>query len=149
VATAESCTGGAIGFLITSVPGSSSIYHQGFITYSNQAKSRLLGVRASTLKKSGAVSEPVVREMVRGCLRRCGADFACAASGIAGPDGGTLKKPVGTVWIGAGSRHMIISEKLQLKGSREEIRWRSAYATLNLLRKCLKKVHNEKKILHK
>jgi nicotinamide-nucleotide amidase len=148
-ATAESCTGGAVSFLITSIPGSSAVFNQGFITYSNQAKTALLGINPGILKKHGAVSKAVVREMVVGCLKTSGADFACAVSGIAGPEGGSAKKPVGTVWIAAGSAHSIAVKKLNLKGDRNQIRWRSAYAVLNLLHKILKNACEEKKCLHK
>ncbi len=142
VAVAESCTGGGLGFLLTETPGSSAIFEKGFLTYSNQAKQELLGVSSQILDQFGAVSQEVVTEMLRGCLQKSGSDFACAISGIAGPDGGTTDKPVGTVWIAVGDKDGIHSRKLQLKGDRMAIRWRSAYTTLNELRlflqeKCL------------
>jgi nicotinamide-nucleotide amidase len=138
LSTAESCTGGGIGFLITSVPGSSSIFKQGYITYSNTAKTNVLNVKENTLKKYGAVSEQVIYEMINGCIKASGADFACAISGIAGPGGGTKLKPVGTIWIGVGTSHNNIIRKFKFRGERHEIRWRSAYAALNLLREFLK-----------
>ena len=99
VATAESCTGGGIAAAITDVPGSSSWFEYGLVTYANRAKESLLGVPRDLLIKEGAVSEPVVRAMVLGALRISSADLAVAVSGIAGPDGGGPDKPVGTVWF--------------------------------------------------
>jgi nicotinamide-nucleotide amidase len=99
LATAESCTGGWIAKAITDVPGSSAWFEQGFVTYSNAAKRDLLGVQAVTLQVHGAVSEPVVREMAQGALTRSSAHLAVAVSGIAGPEGGSVSKPVGTVWL--------------------------------------------------
>jgi len=100
LALAESCTGGLISDLITNVPGSSEYFLFSGVTYSNNAKTNVLGVRQETLEKFGAVSEETVREMAEGALRISGADYALATSGIAGPDGGTDEKPVGTVCIG-------------------------------------------------
>lgn len=98
--TAESCTGGWIAKVITDVPGSSAWFERGFVTYSNQAKQQLIGVAAQTLETYGAVSESVVREMAQGALQAAEADYAISVSGIAGPDGGSDEKPVGTVWFG-------------------------------------------------
>ena len=102
VATAESCTGGAIAAAITAVPGSSGWFDCGFISYSNQAKQRLLDVPAQTLQQHGAVSGETVAAMLQGALRHSDASLAVAVSGIAGPDGGSADKPVGTVWIAWG-----------------------------------------------
>lgn len=99
VVTAESCTGGWVAQALTSVAGSSAWFDAGFVTYSYAAKQRMLGVSAQTLEQSGAVSEAVVIEMAEGALRHSEADIAVAISGIAGPDGGTETKPVGTVWF--------------------------------------------------
>ncbi len=99
LATAESCTGGLISNRITDVPGSSAVFTHGFVTYANEAKRDLLGVPQELLDEHGAVSEPVARAMAEGALRVSGADIAVAVTGIAGPDGGTPEKPVGTVWI--------------------------------------------------
>lgn len=99
VATAESCTGGGIAAAITEVPGSSSWFEYGLVTYANRAKQSLLGVPADVLTNEGAVSEPVVRAMALGALRVSEADLAVAVSGIAGPDGGSPDKPVGRVWF--------------------------------------------------
>jgi nicotinamide-nucleotide amidase len=99
VSTAESCTGGWIAKAITDIPGSSNVFGYGIVCYSNGAKESLLGVRNETLAAHGAVSEPAVREMAEGAMNLSGADLAVAVSGIAGPDGGTADKPVGTVWL--------------------------------------------------
>lgn len=102
VATAESCTGGGIAAAITGVPDSSGWFEYGLVTYANRAKESLLGVKAATLEAHGAVSEAVVLEMVSGALAVSGADIAVAASGIAGPGGGSREKPVGMVWLAWG-----------------------------------------------
>lgn len=99
VATAESCTGGWVAKAITDIPGSSGVFHYGVVSYSNGAKEHLLGVRSETLEQHGSVSGPVVEEMAQGAINLSGADIAVAVSGIAGPDGGTDEKPVGTVWF--------------------------------------------------
>ncbi|WP_420712389.1 nicotinamide-nucleotide amidase [Niveibacterium sp. 24ML] len=99
LATAESCTGGWLAEVITATSGSSSWFDRGWVTYSNESKQEMLGVRADTLAAHGAVSEAVVREMAEGALARSAASRAIAVSGIAGPSGGTPEKPVGTVWI--------------------------------------------------
>jgi len=100
VATAESCTGGLIAAAITDVAGSSAVFDRGFVTYSNEAKQDMLGVRAETLEAHGAVSAQVATEMVLGARRRSRADFAVSVTGVAGPGGGTVAKPVGLVWMG-------------------------------------------------
>jgi nicotinamide-nucleotide amidase len=102
--TAESCTGGWVAKTITDIAGSSAVFAYGVVSYSNGAKESLLGVKNSTLEANGAVSEPVVEEMAKGALRLSGADIAVAVSGIAGPDGGTDEKPVGTVWFAWATR---------------------------------------------
>ena len=104
IVTAESCTGGWIAKVFTDVAGSSRWFECGYVTYSNEAKARDLGVSWRTLKEHGAVSEPTVREMAAGALRATGADVSIAVSGIAGPDGGSAEKPVGTVWLCVGRR---------------------------------------------
>jgi len=100
VATAESCTGGLIAGAITDIAGSSAVFDRGFVTYSNEAKQDMLGVRAATLEAFGAVSAQVATEMVLGARRRSRADFAVSVTGVAGPGGGSLHKPVGLVWMG-------------------------------------------------
>jgi nicotinamide-nucleotide amidase len=104
VATAESCTGGLIAGAITDIAGSSAWFDRGFVTYSNEAKTEMLGVSAETLAAHGAVSEATAREMAAGALRMSGATLAVAVTGIAGPAGGTLVKPVGLVWLAWGRR---------------------------------------------
>lgn len=99
VATAESCTGGGIASAITAIPGSSSWFEYGIVSYANQAKEKLLHVNPQTLLQDGAVSQAVVEQMVAGVLALSGADIAVAVSGIAGPSGGSIEKPVGTVWF--------------------------------------------------
>lgn len=131
---AESCTGGLIAKYITDLPGSSSVLWGGFVVYSNDAKIRSLGVREETLLRSGAVSEAVVLEMAVGAIEKSGATFGVSVSGIAGPEGGTAEKPVGTVWIGvAGNFAAPVSRRFDLRGDRSRIRRHSAVAALLLL----------------
>lgn len=138
LSVAESCTGGGLGSLLTETPGSSAVFHRGFLTYSNQAKVDLLDVPEDVLKTFGAVSEEVVRAMALGCLKRSGADYACAITGIAGPDGGTEEKPVGTVWIAvaaaAAGSPVCHARRYHFRGDRQAIRQRSCYSALNQLR---------------
>ncbi len=125
LATAESCTGGGVAQAVTSIAGSSAWFERGFVTYSNLSKQQLLGVDEATLARYGAVSEAVVREMVSGALANSAAKVALAVSGIAGPDGGTPDKPVGTVWFAWGVKNSIIHTHTQhnlLAGNRTEIR---------------------------
>lgn len=123
IATAESCTGGWIAQAITDIPGSSAWFDRGFVTYSDLSKMEMLGVNRDTLERYGAVSEETVREMTAGALEYSTSDCSIAVSGIAGPDGGTPEKPVGTVVIGWQERDQEPkSLKLQLKGSRQDIR---------------------------
>lgn len=111
VATAESCTGGWIAKALVDVPGASLCLGYGIVSYSDEAKRKLLGVNAATLNEHGAVSEEVVREMVAGVQRLSGADVAVAVSGVAGPDGGTAEKPVGTVWMAWSVKGIVEAEK--------------------------------------
>lgn len=123
ITCAESCTGGGIAKAITDVAGSSAYFDRGFVTYSNAAKHDLLGVSEATLAAHGAVSEEVVREMAIGALRAAQADLALSVSGIAGPDGGSAEKPVGTVWFGfASSDGRVLSRKMQFEGDRDSVR---------------------------
>jgi nicotinamide-nucleotide amidase len=139
VATAESCTGGMIGELLTRRPGSSRAFLGGAIAYSNAEKVRQLGVREATLASHGAVSEPTVREMALGARERFGADLAVAVSGVAGPDGGTPDKPVGTVWLalagpGAGNAADPVTTKLLAwPGARDQIRTLASWWALRLI----------------
>jgi nicotinamide-nucleotide amidase len=136
VATAESCTGGWIGQAITMVPGSSEWFERGFITYTYISKREMLGVSARSLAKHGAVSEQVVREMVRGALARSHAQVAVSISGVAGPAGGTPDKPVGTVCLGwARKGGAVVVETRRFRGDRNEVRKRSvAYALRGVLK---------------
>ncbi len=135
IVTAESCTGGYLAHLITSVPGSSDYYLGGVVSYANSVKQQVLGVSEETLRKHGAVSEPVVRQMVQGACRLTGADWAMATSGIAGPGGGTAEKPVGTIWIAVGNEKEQHTHLLQLGKNRlSNIQYTAMYA-LDMLRK--------------
>ena len=139
VATAESCTAGWIAKALTDVAGSSQWVECGLVTNSNEAKMRDLGVRARTLKNRGAVSEETVREMAAGALRVSGANVSISVSGIAGPDGGTPGKPVGTVWFGVGRRQgrsvHTSAELKRFKGDRDTVRRKSVEHALRLLLK--------------
>ncbi|HEY3366235.1 MAG TPA: competence/damage-inducible protein A [Symbiobacteriaceae bacterium] len=145
LATAESCTGGLVAKRLTDVSGSSAWFGCGFVTYSNEAKMRFLGVPEALLQTHGAVSEQVVQAMAEGALQRSGAHMAVAVSGIAGPDGGTPDKPVGTVCFGLaanpGDGHGLSpgvwSKRLQLWGSRADVRERSAIQALAMVRRYL------------
>lgn len=126
VATAESCTGGWIAKAITDVPGSSAVFAYGIVAYSNGAKESMLGVQNRTLEEDGAVSEAAVKEMAAGALRLSGADIAVAVSGVAGPDGGTQDKPVGTVWfawaVRGAAEETLVTDCRQFAGDRERVR---------------------------
>ncbi len=137
VATAESCTGGMLGELITRTPGSSKAYPGGAIVYSNAEKVRQLGVAQATLDAHGAVSEQVVQEMARGARERFGVDYAVAISGIAGPDGGTPDKPVGTVWVALDSVDDQRTKKLSWPGARDQIRLLASWWGLKLIDEAL------------
>jgi nicotinamide-nucleotide amidase len=131
---AESCTGGMISHLLTNVPGSSDVLHESIVTYSNGAKQDRLGVSAESLDRDGAVSEAVAREMVRGVMRTGKAGVGVAVTGIAGPDGGSADKPVGTVWLAAAMGDEERAWRLQVPGDRELVKWRTARTALNTLR---------------
>ncbi|MDH3452424.1 MAG: CinA family protein [Gammaproteobacteria bacterium] len=133
VTTAESCTGGLIAKSITDRPGSSDWFEYGFVTYSNAAKTDLLGVDPQTIESQGAVSDATVRAMAEGALARAGADYAIAVSGVAGPGGGTANNPVGSVWIACAGGGSTVSAHLQLDGDRTSIRERSALLALQML----------------
>src|SRR5580698_1527487 len=131
VAVAESCTGGWIAKALTDVAGSSAWFERGFITYSNEAKAAMLGVRQPTLAAHGAVSEEVVREMAAGAANWSQARVAVAVSGIAGPDGGTAEKPVGTVWIAWRWADGRMEAKHYLfKGDRGSVRFQASLTAL-------------------
>jgi nicotinamide-nucleotide amidase len=123
LATAESCTGGGLSYWLTSVPGSSAWFERGFVTYSNAAKIDLLGVSEKTISTFGAVSEETALEMADGILRHSKADLGIAITGIAGPDGGSPEKPVGTVWLAfSGKNFNTIAECHVFKGDRQAVR---------------------------
>jgi nicotinamide-nucleotide amidase len=132
VAVAESCTGGALGASITSVPGSSRVFWGGIIAYDNDAKVRLLDVRRTTLATHGAVSEPVAREMAAGIVRVSEAALGVAITGVAGPRGGTESTPVGTVFIALAGL-IARCRRLQLQGGRDAIRRRSVEIALSMI----------------
>lgn len=137
VAFAESCTGGLIASRMTNIAGSSRYFMEGAVTYSNEAKMRVLDVSEETLKKYGAVSAETAVEMAAGMRRISGADIAVSVTGIAGPDGGSDEKPVGTVHIGIADESGTRSIKLNLPGERNIVRWRASEAALNYLRRRL------------
>src|SRR5664279_174828 len=135
LSTAESCTGGEIAHLITSVAGSSSYYKGSVIAYENSVKIQLLGVQASTIEKFGAVSEQTVREMAEGARKLFDTTYSVATSGVAGPDGGSGEKPVGTLWIAVASEKEVVCEKRVFGNDRTINITRFSLASLNLLRK--------------
>lgn len=135
VTTVESCTGGLLAGRLVNVAGVSEVFKQGFITYSNKAKRKLVGVKKATLREVGAVSERTAREMARGAVLATGADAAVSVTGIAGPDGGTEEKPVGLVYIGVAVRGQTWVQECHFTGNRARIREASVAAALTLLRK--------------
>jgi PncC family amidohydrolase len=135
MATAESCTGGYIAHLITSIPGSSAYFKGSVVSYSNDVKEKMLDVSAETLKKVGAVSEETVLEMVKGVINKLNVDYGIAVSGIMGPDGGTDEKPVGLVWIAVGNKEKTQATKLQFRFDRQRNIEMTAQNALNILRK--------------
>ncbi|UCD99408.1 MAG: CinA family protein [Chloroflexota bacterium] len=130
IAVAESCTGGLVGHLITNVPGSSAYFRGGVIAYSNEIKTKILGVTSDSLVKFGAVSEQTVSEMAEGVRGAFEADIGLSISGIAGPDGGTEEKPVGTVWIGVSIGDDGYAMKFHFLGDREQIKQQAAEKAL-------------------
>jgi nicotinamide-nucleotide amidase len=137
LALAESCTGGCIAHRLTNVPGASAVFLAGFVSYSNAAKHKFLGVRTETLLDNGAVSEPVAKEMAEGARKETGADYALAVTGIAGPSGGTEIKPVGTVFIGLASPFETLVERNFNPFDRETFKQVTAQQALDLLRRKL------------
>ncbi len=135
MATAESCTGGLIAAACTALAGSSDWFERGFVTYTNEAKSQLLGVDAALFGRVGAVSEEVARAMVQGALQRAPVQLAVAVTGIAGPGGAVPGKPVGTVWLAWGTTAGIEAERLQLAGERAAVRAATVAAALARLRR--------------
>lgn len=137
IAVAESCTGGLVGHRLTNIPGSSAYFERGVMVYSNRAKQELLGVPEAILREHGAVSAPCAEAMVRGVLRMSGADCGLAVTGIAGPDGGTPTKPVGTVFIGIAVRDWVASRHFRFDGDRASVKWQSSQMALDMLRRRL------------
>lgn len=133
IATAESCTGGLIAQRITSVSGASMVFDCGIVAYSNEIKKSVLGVKVETLNKYGAVSEQTACEMAQGVRSLSGADVAVSVTGIAGPDGGSTEKPVGTVYIGISTVNGTEAKRYLFKGNREEIRNQTAETALELV----------------
>ncbi len=137
VSVAESCTGGNIGHLITSVPGSSSYFKGGIIAYSNEIKEKILGVNKRNIDIYGAVSKQVVEEMALGALKLFNTDFSIAISGISGPTGGTKDKPVGTTWIAVANKDQIVAKKYVFGDQRDRNIQRASLTALNLLQKLI------------
>jgi len=137
ISVAESCTGGLIGHLLTNVPGSSDYFLGGMIVYSNESKTGLLEVSSETLEMHGAVSDPVVQEMARGGKKRLDSDIGLSGSGIAGPDGGSREKPVGTVYVGLAAKDKVFSWKYRFQGTREQIKLNTAMMGLDRVRRYL------------
>jgi len=143
LSTAESCTGGLISGMITSVSGSSAVFGYGACTYANEAKIKLLGVKPETLEKYGAVSEETAKEMAAGIRALSGSDYSVTTTGIAGPDGGTAEKTVGTVWIGFSSEEKTCAVKFVFDGKsfpdendkRSAIRLEAVYEALSIIKK--------------
>ena len=144
VTTAESCTGGGIAEAITRIAGSSAWFEAGFVTYSNQQKTRQLNVPEPLFVQVGAVSREVVEAMVRGAQAQSGARFAVAVSGVAGPGGGSPEKPVGTVWLAWGAGDQITTERRHFPGNRDEVRQQTVIAALEgLIRRTVREIKNE------
>ena len=130
ITTAESCTGGMISSAIIHINGSSQIFKSSVIVYSNDMKSKLLNIPIDLIKKNGAVSEAVVYNMAKNSLEILNSDLSIAVTGIAGPTGGSVDKPVGLVWIGIGTKEKIITNKYQFNGNRLDIRQKTTYESL-------------------
>ena len=133
IGTAESCTGGAIAALLTSVPGCSVYFRGSIVAYANEVKQRLLGVTENDLLQYGAVSKQVVEQMAKGALQVLGCDYSVATSGIAGPDGGSAEKPVGTIWIAVANRDAVVSKKFHFTPIREQNIQRAVNTSLVML----------------
>ena len=138
ITTAESCTGGLLAGRILNVSGASAVYNEGHITYSNEAKERLLGVSHDTLEQYGAVSEQTAAEMAVGAAKAANANVGLSTTGIAGPGGGTPEKPVGLVYVGCAINGGVTVEECRFSGNREENRNSAVEAVLQLLSKKLK-----------
>ena len=137
ITTAESCTGGLVSGRIVNASGASEVFHQSFVTYSNEAKKKLLGVDEETLASVGAVSEETAAQMAEGAAKAAHAQVALSVTGVAGPDGGTPEKPVGLVYIGCHCFGVTTVEKHLFAGGRQKVREASVEAALILAKKCL------------
>ena len=137
ITTVESCTGGLLAGRLVNVPGVSDVFKQGYVTYSNKAKRKLVGVKKDTLSVNGAVSEKTAKEMAKGAMMMTGSDIAVSVTGIAGPDGGSEEKPVGLVYIACNFKGKVTVKKCQFSGGRRKVRESSVAAALVLLRDCL------------
>ena len=137
LAVAESCTGGLLGHRLTSVSGSSAFFERGVVVYSNRAKEELLGVPSEILRTHGAVSGPCAEAMVRGICERSGTVCGLSITGIAGPDGGTPSKPVGTVFIGLAVAGTVEARRFRFAGGRAAVKWESSQMALDMLRRSL------------
>lgn len=137
VTTAESCTGGLIAGTLVNVAGASDVLNEGYVTYSNEAKERLVGVSHETLEKYGAVSPQTAREMAEGAAKAAGADAALSATGIAGPGGGTEEKPVGLVYVGCYLNGKTSIKECRFTGDRMENRMHTVETALKMLKSCL------------
>lgn len=133
ISTAESCTGGMVASTIIDVVGASDVYNEGFITYSNEAKVKYLNVSEETLQKYGAVSEQVVREMASGCRVVTGSDVAVVTSGIAGPGGGSVEKPVGLVYIACAYKDVIETRDFKFDGDRTQVRMQATVEAIQMV----------------
>ena len=138
LAVAESCTGGLLGHRLTNIPGSTAYFERGALVYSNRAKQELLGVPEETLRVHGAVSAPCAEAMARGICERAGTPCGLAITGIAGPDGGTPAKPVGTVFVGLAVEGHVTARRFRFTGDRVSIKWQSTQAAFDMLRRALK-----------
>lgn len=143
-ATAESCTGGLVGAAITAVPGSSSWYLGGVVSYSNDVKGQVLGVMTQVLEQHGAVSQQCALQMASGVARLTGAQLAVSITGIAGPDGGTEEKPVGTAWFGLATPEGVTAWRRLFQGNREEIRLQAAQEALSVMEQWLNAERKER-----
>lgn len=137
IASAESCTGGLVAKTITDFSGVSDIFGEGYVTYSNDAKMKNLGVNPETLKNYGAVSRETCEEMAKGVRIRANASLGVSTTGIAGPGGGTKEKPVGLVYIGVSTEEKTVVEELRLTGTREEVRQKTVESLFELINKAL------------
>lgn len=142
VTFAESCTGGLLSARLVNVPGASEVFKSSVVTYSNKAKRKLLGVNKCTLKVFGAVSSQTAAEMAIGAMRRLGADVSVSITGIAGPGGGTDKKPVGLVYIACNVLGNVTVKECHFSGERLDVRMASVEAALNLMKDCLNSHYN-------